>query len=79
MNMNTYLYKQASSVSSIRVSVRGLCLARAHTLPPLYRQINREDRLVVREGVCVLGRARNHSPSLDTNFLSNATGNKCYG
>ena len=27
-----------------------------NTLPPLYRQINREDRLVVREGVCVLGR-----------------------
>ena len=34
-----------------------VCFARAtHTLPPLYRQINREDRLVVREGVCVLGR-----------------------
>ena len=31
-----------------------------NTLPPLYRQINREDRLVVREGVCVLGRAREH-------------------
>ena len=47
------------------VSVGDWCLsvyARArltqttNTLPPLYRQINREDRLVVREGVCVLGR-----------------------
>ena len=40
---------------SVDVHVHG---ERAHhnTLPPLYRQINREDRLVVREGVCVLGR-----------------------
>ena len=36
-----------------------LCSARyTNTLPPLYRQINREDRLVVREGVCVLGREK---------------------
>ena len=34
-----------------------------NTLPPLYRQINREDRLVVREGVCVLGRRALNLPN----------------
>ena len=34
-----------------------------YTLPPLYRQINREDRLVVREGVCVLGARDHHTPT----------------
>ena len=29
--------------------------------------------------VCVARARPEHSPSLDTNFLSNATGNKCYG
>ena len=51
------------------------------TLPPLYRQINREDRLVVREGVCVLGRVgkkflliptlpTHTSPSLTLTYLN---------
>ena len=46
---------------NVNVGIRVYMSVRAHeqttnTLPPLYRQINREDRLVVREGVCVLGR-----------------------
>ena len=45
----------------IRVGVFSVSArATTNTLPPLYRQINREDRLVVREGVCVLGSAREH-------------------
>ena len=56
-------------------------LTRTNTLPPLYRQINREDRLVVREGVCVLGRVgkkflliptlpTHTSPSLTLTYLN---------
>ena len=43
-------------VWSVCVCLRARDEQTTNTLPPLYRQINREDRLVVREGVCVLGR-----------------------
>ena len=46
-----------SMITSYKLVFDGQARAQTtNTLPPLYRQINREDRLVVREGVCVLGR-----------------------
>ena len=52
------------------------------TRPALTSSINKYVHFKVYTGAYAPINMRNrpeHSPSLDTNFLSNATGNKCYG